>query len=58
MDDNNGCVWHEDESGIWTCLTCQLMWEFTEGGPGDNEVNYCPKCGRVISDFEPYEEVE
>ncbi len=35
-----------DDWGVWQCSRCGLMWI---GGPAENEMNYCPKCGRKIA---------
>ncbi|WP_434510122.1 hypothetical protein [Desulfitobacterium sp. AusDCA] len=43
------CEWLEDEDGNWKCSKCDCYWTFTEGGPKENEVNYCPTCGKRIA---------
>jgi len=37
--------------GIWSCEKCDLEWCFTDGEPEENKVNYCPVCGRKITEF-------
>jgi hypothetical protein len=27
---------------------CGAMWTFTDGGPKDNHMNFCPKCGKPL----------
>jgi len=39
----------EEELNIWRCSRCGLMWNLEVGGPAENEMNYCPKCGRKIA---------
>jgi hypothetical protein len=46
------CDWHYDDDGgycdSWNG-TCGIMWAFGEDGPVENEVNFCPKCGKRIN---------
>ena len=41
------CIWTIDEAFEWSMWegACGVTWSFTDGGPEDNECNYCPKCG-------------
>ena len=32
----------------WECLLCENEYVFVEGGPKENEMLYCPKCGAKI----------
>jgi DNA-directed RNA polymerase subunit RPC12/RpoP len=41
-------VYDEYDSPDTYAGTCGVMWTFDEGDPKDNEVNFCPKCGRKI----------
>lgn len=48
-----GIVWrYDDDRDCWECLKCGLTWFFNEGSPNDNYVNYCPKCGCPIVEFD------
>lgn len=38
------CVWTENEEGQWD-TQCGGMFEFTDGGPADNEQKFCGYCG-------------
>ncbi len=29
--------------------TCGAVWTFTDGGPVENDMNFCPKCGAAVS---------
>jgi hypothetical protein len=29
--------------------TCGAIWIFTDGGPTDNDMHFCPKCGAAVS---------
>ena len=40
------CKWEEDED-CWK-TECGNKFELTEGTPQDNEMKYCPFCGRKI----------
>ena len=45
------CKWKkvEDYSGDVRWETeCDEAWQFTEGGIKDNNVNFCPYCGKQI----------
>lgn len=46
---NDHCTWkqHDDleMSDTWEA-DCGAMWTFSEGGPKENEMHYCPNCGR------------
>jgi hypothetical protein len=43
------CEWNreDDESDTWQG-GCGILWTLTEGTPTENEMIYCPKCGRKI----------
>ena len=49
--EGEGCVWAGD---------CGVMWEFSYGSPKDNDVRFCPRCGRplVQMPFVPEDEEE
>ena len=42
------CEYSEDDDETWSCSECPANWTFTDGGPEDNRVNYCPECGRKV----------
>jgi hypothetical protein len=33
--------------------TCGVVWTFTDGGPVENDVRFCPGCGAAVSVAEP-----
>jgi hypothetical protein len=39
--------------------TCGVVWTFTDGGPAENDVRFCPGCGASVSvaDPEPEEDL-
>ena len=41
------CIWTETPDGQWTACGANL-YEFTVGGPADNQYRHCPYCGRHI----------
>ena len=41
------CEWMHNSDGVWTS-DCGATWEFIDGGPTENNMNYCHKCGRVL----------
>lgn len=49
------CRWKmtDDEMSLWEG-DCGAAWNFIEGGdPKENELNYCPKCGRKLVQVDP-----
>lgn len=50
------CEWSEDEDGNWSCSKCTAVWIFPGDGPGENEMSYCPECGRKIVKVSPWED--
>ena len=43
------CKWARPDSDhmpdTWEA-SCGAMWTFTEGGPKDNDMHFCPNCGK------------
>jgi hypothetical protein len=43
------CTWKQHDDihmpDTWEA-DCGAMWTFTEGGPKDNDMHYCPQCGK------------
>jgi hypothetical protein len=46
---NEACKWarpdRDHAPDTWEAA-CGAMWTFTEGGPKDNDMHFCPKCGK------------
>lgn len=45
------CEWHYDDgeyAGYWEC-SCGCLWTLEDGGPVENNMTYCPKCGKRIA---------
>ncbi len=44
------CEWIliDDDKGLWQCSKCGAEWVLEAGTPADNEMNYCPACGRRL----------
>lgn len=38
----------DEDSNTWECNKCGELWVLNAGTPKDNNMNYCPKCGREI----------
>ena len=54
----NVCEWlGEDDYDVWH-TSCNRAWEFIEGGPKENHINFCPFCGKqvVITIYESEED--
>ena len=49
-------IWREDKDGVWGCSECDLLWTFEWDGPEENDVRYCPKCGKRIVEVCHYED--
>lgn len=44
------CVWTHDagtDDNAWEG-TCGVLWELIEGTPKENEINFCPQCGKRV----------
>ena len=37
-----------DDFNTWKCSKCGLLWHLAADTPIENEMYYCPKCGRKI----------
>lgn len=52
------CLWTEWEEGQWEAA-CGLIWELADDGsrttPKTNGMNFCPGCGKPLSE-QPYVE--
>jgi hypothetical protein len=33
--------------------TCGAIWTFTEGGPAENNMHFCPECGARVEEDQP-----
>jgi len=43
------CGWSQDEwSESWSA-GCGCEWVFPDGGPAENDMKYCPSCGKPVS---------
>ena len=45
----NKCEWQKvyDDYNIWES-ECGLTWELIDGTPKENNMNYCPNCGKQL----------
>ena len=42
------CEWtHNDDDGYWD-TSCGEAWRFDDGGPKENNMNFCPCCGKTL----------
>lgn len=46
------CAWYlsDDETTLWESTCGKAAFEFNEGGPEENNFNFCPHCGLQLSD--------
>lgn len=44
------CVYtlEDGEWNVWQCSRCDFLWELTSGCPSENDMKFCPHCGREI----------
>ena len=43
------CEWtHNDDDGYWD-TSCGKAWGFDDGGPKENNMNFCHCCGKTLS---------
>ena len=43
------CEWtHNDDDGYWD-TSCGKAWRFDDGGPKENNMNFCHCCGKTLS---------
>ena len=47
----NTTVWIEkdQEHDVWQCIECGHLHKFEADGPEENAFDYCPCCGRCIT---------
>ena len=47
------CTWKQTDTehmpDTWEA-DCGAMWTFTDGGPQDNGMNFCLKCGKPLTE--------
>lgn len=41
------CTWSHDGIGIWAG-SCGTKWAFTDDGPTENGMRFCPCCGKTL----------
>lgn len=46
--------WIQEDEDAWSCTGCGVFWTFLDGGPAENEANYCPVCGARM-DGDPHD---
>jgi len=51
------CRWKEDSEGWWGG-SCGIRWCFDDGTPTENDVCYCPKCGKWMVEESESEKAE
>lgn len=39
----------DDDANTWQCPDCDLLWQLTTGRPLENNMNYCPQCGKKMN---------
>jgi hypothetical protein len=44
------CRWAQDDNGAWE-TECGNLFEVTEGTPYENDMKFCPYCGKTLVEF-------
>jgi hypothetical protein len=44
-----GCEWHADDDGTWYPGCDGEPWVFNDGGPAENRVEHCMRCGKPVT---------
>jgi Pyruvate/2-oxoacid:ferredoxin oxidoreductase delta subunit len=39
----------DSDINLWKCSKCGEEWTFEYGGPDENNMHYCPHCGRKLN---------
>ena len=47
------CAWTliDEDYNAYECSNCKGAWCMGDGTPKENDYNYCPKCGRAITEI-------
>ena len=43
------CIWTEQEQGSYWSTSCRKDFSLIEGTPFENEMHFCPFCGKSIA---------
>jgi hypothetical protein len=56
------CEWTQDDPDDEDCRIwngdCGIMWQFEDGTPKENDMNFCPKCGKQLVEIKTPESEE
>ena len=44
------CNWEVDEQNVWHSACGYELWLHADDGPEENEMRYCPFCGKVLKE--------
>lgn len=48
---SENCEWQEDIDGVWE-TGCGNLFLITEGSPAENDMKFCPYCGKHLLETE------
>lgn len=51
-DSQESCIWEGEPFGGDYKTKCGNRWQFIDGGIEDNNISYCPYCGRHILHYD------
>lgn len=54
------CMWEKDTEDYYGCWNsgCGVFWTMMEDGPFENQMTYCPTCGKPIAVLKAYNSEE
>lgn len=50
------CLWTHDHIDDAWATDCGAYWQFTDGGPRENGINYCHKCSKPVNALDQHDE--
>jgi hypothetical protein len=50
LERDNGCIWKQEDidGSTWHCSECGECWTLEADNPFDNDMKFCPGCGKPI----------
>ena len=48
VDGETRFVLYHPDFDWWECQACRFLWEFENGNPYEDNMRFCPRCGRRI----------